>query len=157
MPLIFRQPPPRTVGRPGESAPAFTEIRSLPSRRSVNWPGGAIGNSTRDTRTNIRLPVAAVTFTWRSPPWSSGVSSQHAGSKLQPFGFTYSDRVGLLDAGEKLGISRFRANMILAMLENQRSIPAPIAHRKPHKTIPTVLVIVAMELLVISGIVWLSV
>jgi hypothetical protein len=42
-----------------------------------------------------------------------------AAAKLQPFGFTFSDRIKLLDLAERSGISRFRANVILATHEHQ--------------------------------------
>jgi hypothetical protein len=94
--------------------------------------------------------------------------TEHALSKLQPFGFTFSDRVTLLDAAEKLGISRFRANLILAMHENQapgrrwakqssmqssgRSGPA---NAPPRSVASSLLLILSLEILVVAALVWM--
>ncbi len=74
-----------------------------------------------------------------------------AAARLQPFGFTFSDRVALLDSAERRGIPRFHANMMLAALEHQaparRSAPAEV----PSKSItPSLLVILAIELAVVG-------
>jgi hypothetical protein len=81
--------------------------------------------------------------------------AEHALTKLQPFGFTFSDRAALLDAAEKLGISRFRANLILAMQENtalqRRSVTPP---PQPASNTPYLLLIVAMEIIGMALLAW---
>jgi hypothetical protein len=81
--------------------------------------------------------------------------------KLHPFGFTFSDRVQLLDTAEQLGISRFRANMIMAMLEHQRgpgAAPATHAAARPAAAspmVPSLLIVLAVEIAVVAGLVWI--
>ena len=77
--------------------------------------------------------------------------AEHASAKLQPFGFLFSDRVRLLDAAEQLGITRFRANMILAMQEHQAPARRFAAPEVPGKSFaPSLVVILSLELVVVG-------
>lgn len=133
----------------GDSFLTQQAIGELAKRRDLELQASDSPNpaSAKDPRrATLHLEISAVV--------ERGFSA-HAASKLQPFGFTYSDRVSLLDAGEKLGISRFRANMILAMLENQRSVPRQTVKgidRKP--AVPSLLLVLALEAFLVASIVW---
>ncbi len=80
--------------------------------------------------------------------------ADHAAERLQPFGFSFSDRVRLLDAAERLGISRFRANMILAMQEHHAPARRVAAPEGPAKSLaPPLIVILFVEMIVVSALV----
>jgi hypothetical protein len=80
--------------------------------------------------------------------------SNHAAGCLQPFGFTFSERLRLLDAAERLGISRFRANMLLALLEHQapdrKFAPPEIPSRS---FAPPLLLILGIEIAVVAALI----
>jgi hypothetical protein len=85
--------------------------------------------------------------------------AEQIAARLQPFGFTFSDRLRLLDRAERMGISRFRANVMLAMHEHQAgrgpgsaTANAPDSSRKPA---PSLLFILMAEAVVVVGLVWL--
>jgi hypothetical protein len=75
-------------------------------------------------------------------------------AKLQPFGFTFSDRSKLLDIAERSGIPRFRANVILAMHEHQTGRQAA-NDPKNSSAAPSLLVVLMIEAVVVSALVWL--
>jgi hypothetical protein len=75
-------------------------------------------------------------------------------AKLQPFGFTFSDRIKLLDIAERSGIPRFRANVILAMHEHQTGRQAANDPKNSSAT-PSLLVVLMIEAVVVSALVWL--
>jgi len=80
--------------------------------------------------------------------------AEHAASKMQSFGFTFSDRIALLDTAETLGISRFRANLILAMQENRA--PARAAAKQSALStsfFPWFLLMVGIEILIVLAVV----
>ena len=84
--------------------------------------------------------------------------AEHAQTKLQSFGFTFSDRVALLNAGEKLGLTRFRANLILAMQENQ--VPRNITVTRsvvPRSLTFPLLLILGTELGIVAVVAWLAI
>ena len=82
--------------------------------------------------------------------------ADEAATRLQPFGFTFSDRVMLLDLAERKGIVRFRANMILALLEHQTSSRRICTVEVPSKSVaPSLLVILGIELAVVGVLVML--
>jgi hypothetical protein len=74
-------------------------------------------------------------------------------AKLQPFGFTFSDRLRLLNQAERLGINRFRANVMLAMHEHQAGrASSPAADPAPR--IPSLFAVLIAEFAVVAVIVW---
>lgn len=79
--------------------------------------------------------------------------SNQATAELQPFGFTFSDRLKLLDTAERKGISRFRANLILATCEHQAPRTWAPATVKPK--IPSLLVVLAMEAALVAAVMWI--
>jgi hypothetical protein len=80
--------------------------------------------------------------------------SDQASACLQPFGFTFSDRVRLLDSAERMGLPRFRANMLLAMREHQAPVRTSAAPEIPSRSFaPSLLVIFAIEVVVVAGLV----
>jgi hypothetical protein len=82
--------------------------------------------------------------------------AEHAAAKLQPFGFTFSDRVALLDAAERLGMARFRANMILATLEHQAPARRYAAPEVPSRSFaPSLVVILSIEAAIVGVLVLL--
>jgi hypothetical protein len=115
------------------------------------------------TRRNAETQTVRIrSATRRTPPVSSRpvISAieqgfaDYAATKLQPFGFTFCDRVKLLDSAERLGITRFRANLILALQEHHapaRSTAAPVVPRR--SVAPSLLVILCLELAIVAGLV----
>jgi hypothetical protein len=80
-----------------------------------------------------------------------------AASRIQPFGFTFSDRVFLLDSAERQGISRFRANMMLAVLEHQAPARRSAPPEVPSKSFaPSLLLILCVEIAVVGVLVMLA-
>jgi hypothetical protein len=74
-------------------------------------------------------------------------------AKLQPFGFTFSDRLRLLNQAERLGINRFRANVMLAMHEHQAGrATAPAADSA--RRVPSLFAVLIAELAVVAVLVW---
>ena len=64
--------------------------------------------------------------------------------------FTYTDRAALLAAGEKLGIDRFRANLIVALRQQEVGRPTP-SHLSP---LPSVAAAVLVQLAVAAAGFW---
>jgi hypothetical protein len=75
-------------------------------------------------------------------------------AKLQPFGFTFSDRLKLLNQAERLGINRFRANVMLAMHEHQAN-REQVAAANVKPKIPSLFAVLMAELAVVGALVWL--
>ncbi len=131
----------------------------------------ALGDLAR--RRNLQLLVNPLTPAIRSPrPVRMTVSQRAAqpgvdatsntgelkfieqvAARLQPFGFTFSDRLKLLDSAEQMGIARFRANVILAMHEHQAGRRSNPVEQKPFA--PSLLLVLAIEVAVVAGAVWL--
>jgi len=76
-----------------------------------------------------------------------------AAAKLQPFGFTFSDRIKLLDLAERSGISRFRANLILALHEHKAR--RPTTDLPAGSISPSLLVVFAIEAVVVLAFAWI--
>lgn len=75
-------------------------------------------------------------------------------AKLQTFGFTFSDRIKLLDLAERSGINRFRANVILAMHEHQAGRQVIDQTAKKSFT-PSFLAVLVLEAVVVLAFVWI--
>jgi hypothetical protein len=79
--------------------------------------------------------------------------ADHAASRLRSGVFTFTDRMELLKTAESLGISRFRANLIVA-LEQHRIDPHHAGLRtsgtSPSRWLPHILAIVAVEAAVVG-------
>lgn len=109
----------------------------------------------RQDKTSVRRVVPVNSSTLISVVEHS--FADHAALQLQPFGFTFSDRVTLLDSAERLGINRFRANMMLALLEHHtpaRRFAAPEV--PPRSLAPSLLVILGIEVAIICGLLLLA-
>jgi hypothetical protein len=78
--------------------------------------------------------------------------ADYAATKLQPYGFDFCDRVKLLDSAEQLGITRFRANMILALQEHHAPARRVAPSEVPGKSVmPSMLVILCIEIAIVGA------
>ncbi len=78
--------------------------------------------------------------------------ADYAATKIQPFGFEFGDRVKLLNSAEQLGITRFRANLILALQEHHapaRRVAAIVAPAKPVTS--SLVLILFIEIAIVAG------
>ena len=90
----------------------------------------------------------------------------HVATRVRGQILRYSDRLDLLRAAERLGINRFRANLIIATVQHEQrgerqtvqAKPAPVRERKPAGSflLPAT-VAVAMEIVLLAGAwIWIS-
>jgi hypothetical protein len=141
---------------PGNSFLTQRALNDLARRRDTETQVRDESGSSEHLRTGLEQQARRSTLQLDISAVVERGFSEHAASKLQPFGFTFSDRVALLSTAEKLGVSRFRANLILAMLENKAPARRKFDARKPGKPLASpVMLILAIEILVVCGIVWL--
>ncbi len=102
-------------------------------------------SETNSVVTNVR-PVRSNLIFDRQAPLQSRITAvvergftEHALTKLQPFGFTFSDRTALLDAGERL--------------ENDGAWGyTPPSRTDKAKAIPSLLVIFSIEILIVAAV-----
>ncbi len=75
--------------------------------------------------------------------------TQGVAERVDRGGFTFSDRAALLAAGERLGIDRFRANLIIVDRQNRTPLPP---RRSPF--VPALVAVVAVQSAVIAAGLW---
>jgi len=113
----------------------------------------SIQNPPANTRTTARriLPLTdgrpATTITAVEQGFAD-----YAATRLQPFGFTFTDRAKLLASAEQLGINRFRANLILALTEHHCPLRrvAQSVQQAPQSIAPPMLLILGLEVIAVG-------
>ena len=70
--------------------------------------------------------------------------------RLARGGFTFSDRAALLAAAERLGIERFRANLIIADQQNR----TPARPRRSGSLVPALASAIAVQSVIVAAAVW---
>ncbi len=81
--------------------------------------------------------------------------ADHVAQRLRNGGFTYSDRIHLIDTAEKIGIPRFRANLILAIEQNRSGVHPANGPAAASSGISYLLVILAIEIVAVGLFVWM--